>query len=317
MESMISTKTYKFLSKVDNGMGLEEVVTFLIPTLNERDGIGLVIDEIKSLGFNKILVVDGNSTDGTAEIAKEKGAKVIYQQGKGKALAVMTGLKHVDTPYVAVIDGDYTYNPADVIKALKIMEDYDEVIVVRGNRKNIPLLNRFGNWVITKTFNLLFGTRLKDVLSGFYVLRTDEVKGVNFEAEGFSIEVAISAYLASHSKRIGEVIGDYRARKGESKLKKVHGFKILFDTILLAAKYNPVFLIFVVGSVSLLPGIAVLSYVALDYLVYHVFHFVLVFIGFSLFNVGLISLLLSVLALYLKRMEYRLNEKIEGLKRDV
>jgi hypothetical protein len=53
MESMTSTKAYKFLSRVDNGTGLEEVVTFLIPTLNERDGIGLVIDEIKSLGFNK------------------------------------------------------------------------------------------------------------------------------------------------------------------------------------------------------------------------------------------------------------------------
>lgn len=48
-----------------------------------------------------------------------------------------------------------------------MMEDYDEVIVVRGNRKNIPLINRFGNWVITKMFNILFGTRLKDVLSGF------------------------------------------------------------------------------------------------------------------------------------------------------
>jgi len=62
-------------------MGFEEVVTFLIPTLNERDGIGLVIeiDEIKSLDS-----ISGNSTDGTAEIAKKKGAKVIYQQGKGK-----------------------------------------------------------------------------------------------------------------------------------------------------------------------------------------------------------------------------------------
>ena len=56
MESITSRKAYKFLSKVDNRrMGLEEVVTFLIPTLNERDGIGLVIDEIKSLGFNKII----------------------------------------------------------------------------------------------------------------------------------------------------------------------------------------------------------------------------------------------------------------------
>lgn len=298
-------------------MGLEDAVTFLIPTLNEREGIGPTIDEIKSLGFKKIIVVDGYSTDGTAEIAKEKGAKVVYQHGKGKAAAITTGLKHVDTPYVAIIDGDHTYNPSDVIKALKIIENYDEVIIVRGNRKHIPLLNRFGNWVITNMFNILFGVKLKDVLSGFYVLKTDVVKEVNFEATGFSIEVAIAAYLASQLKRIGEVIGDYRARKGKSKLRKIHGLKILFDTFLLAAKFNPVFLIFLIGSVFLIPGGAIISYVALDYLAYRVFHFVLAFVGFSLFNVGLISLLLSILALYLKRMEYRLNEKIEGLRKDV
>jgi dolichol-phosphate mannosyltransferase len=298
-------------------MGFEHAVTFLIPTLNERDGIGPVISEIKSLGFNKIIVVDGYSTDGTAEIAKEMGATVVYQEGKGKASAVVTGLKHVETPYVAIIDGDYTYDPSDVFKALKVIESYDEVIIVRGNRRNIPLLNRLGNWVITKTFNLLFGTKLRDVLSGFYVLRTSAVKGVNFEATGFSIEVAIAAYLASQSKRIGEVVGDYRARKGESKLRKVHGFKILFDTVLLAAKFNPVFLIFFVGSALLVPGLLMIAYVALDYAAYRVFHFVLAFIGFSLFNVGLVSLLLSVLALYLKRLEYRLNEKIEGLRRGV
>ena len=54
----LKKKAYKFISKIIDRMGLEEVVTFLIPTLNERDGIGLVIDEIKSLGFNKIIVVD-------------------------------------------------------------------------------------------------------------------------------------------------------------------------------------------------------------------------------------------------------------------
>lgn len=292
-------------------MGHEDSVTFLIPTLNEREGIGHTIDEIKSLGFTKIIVVDGRSTDGTQEIAREKGAKVVVQKGKGKADAVMLGLKHVDTPYVAIIDGDYTYNPADIFKALELIEEYDEVIIARGNRKNIPLLNRLGNWVITKTFNLLFGTRLRDVLSGFYVLKTKSVKGANLEVAGFSIEVAIAAYLASSLKRIGEVVGDYRARKGKSKLRKTDGLRILRDVFLLAAKYNPVFLIFFLASFFLVPGAVTIIYVAADYLGYHVFHFVLAFIGFSLFNVGLLSLLLSVLALYLKRVEYRIGQRVE------
>ena len=132
---------------------------------------------------------------------------MVYQQGKGEALAIVTSLKHVDTPYATIIDDDNTYNPADVIKALKIIEDYDNVIVVKGDRKNKPLLNHFGNCIITKIFNLLFGMRLKDVLFGFYTMRTTAIKGMDFKAKSFSIEVAIAAYLISQAKRIGEFIG--------------------------------------------------------------------------------------------------------------
>jgi hypothetical protein len=95
-------------------------------------------------------------------------------------------------------------------------------------------------------------------------------------------------------------------------LKKVYGFKILYGTIIiLVTKFNPVFLIFLTRSELLLLGIAISFYVALDYLAYHIFHLILAFIGFSLFNVWLICLLLSMLALYPKRLVYRLNDKIK------
>jgi dolichol-phosphate mannosyltransferase len=58
-------------------------LTVLIPTLNEAGAIGQLIDELKSRDYN-ILVVDGRSTDGTVEIVRSKGIKLIFQEGKGK-----------------------------------------------------------------------------------------------------------------------------------------------------------------------------------------------------------------------------------------
>jgi len=88
-------------------------VTILIPTLNEEEAIGKVIQELKSYGYHNILVVDGYSQDRTVEIARENGAKVIYQVGHGKAAAIKTGLERVRTPYVLIMDGDGTYDPKD------------------------------------------------------------------------------------------------------------------------------------------------------------------------------------------------------------
>ncbi|MEM4853471.1 MAG: glycosyltransferase, partial [Thermofilum sp.] len=79
-----------------------EDVTVVIPTLNEAEAIGLVIDELRGYGFSKILVVDGRSRDGTPEIAAARGARVVTQRGEGKADAVRTALDFVDTPYMLV-----------------------------------------------------------------------------------------------------------------------------------------------------------------------------------------------------------------------
>ncbi|MEM3713494.1 MAG: glycosyltransferase [Nitrososphaeria archaeon] len=71
----------------------KDQVTIILPTLNEEKAIGQIIEEIKQQGYTNILVVDGYSKDKTVEIAKQKGATVIYQHGKGKAGAIKTAIE--------------------------------------------------------------------------------------------------------------------------------------------------------------------------------------------------------------------------------
>lgn len=293
----------------------KEEITVLIPTLMEEEAIGLVLSELKSEGYTNILVVDGRSTDRTVEIAKSMGVEVTYQDGRGKADAIKTGLRYVRTPYVVVMDGDYTYNPKDIEKLLESMDEYDEVIGVR-DRANIPRVNRFGNLVITWLFNLLFGTKLRDVCSGMYLLRTDVAREVGFESRGFSVEVEIAAHVASTGGRIGEVEISYRKRIGRPKLRKVHGLQIATTAVKLMLKYNPTFFFFLASSLALIPGVVIIGYVAYKLLFYGVKHYVWALLGVTAGGVGLISLLIAIFALYMKRFEYRVLRTLRELKLD-
>ena len=92
-------------------------LTVMIPTLNEGESIGPTIDQIpRNLPWLdvKVLIIDGNSTDNTAEEAEKRGAVVHNEPRKGYGRAYKTGFSLIDTDYVATIDGDTTY-PADKI----------------------------------------------------------------------------------------------------------------------------------------------------------------------------------------------------------
>lgn len=292
----------------------DELVTIVIPTLNEEEAIGPVIDELKGFGWNNILVVDGNSDDATRTIAASKGAKVVVQEGRGKADAIKTAVKHVATPYVVVMDGDYTYPAKHIAELLEkaVGEGLDEVIGARRRgREHIPLVNRFGNWVITKAFNLLFATHLSDVCSGMYLVRTDVLREVRFEAKGFSVEVEIAAHVASTTRRIDEIPIEYRRRIGRPKLGKRHGFTIMLDALKLALRYNPVFLLFSASSLILVPSLTLAAWVGYRWLLQGVKHYVWGIIAIVGVGVGFISLLLAIMALYLKRLELRILERLQ------
>lgn len=289
-------------------------VTIVIPTLNEEKAIGLVLDELISLGYSRdrIIVVDGYSNDNTVKIALEKGVKVIYQHGPGKAGAIQTALENVNTSYMLVMDGDYTYDPKGIENMLIHADKYDEIIGVR--KSNIPLLHRIGNKIINSTFNMLFGSRLSDVCSGMYLVKVEALKDLEFKSKDFGVEVEVAAHIYS-TGRITEIPINYRKRIGDKKLKSFRdGFNIIKTILWLARYYNPIFLFAIFAGLMIVPGVAISLWQL--YLRYRfgsgAWSYGWAWLGLILTVIGLQGLTIATLTLMLKRMEKRI---IHTLKR--
>ncbi|WP_434730983.1 glycosyltransferase family 2 protein [Thermogladius sp. KZ2Tp1] len=287
----------------------------LIPVLNEREGLEKTLREVIELGYDpaRVLVVDGGSTDGTPEVARSLGVRVVRQEGRGKADAIKSGLKYVNGSVVVVMDGDYTY-PAEHIQDLikKINEGYDLVI---GARKQIEkraqsVVYRFGNWFLTSLFNVFYGVKLSDALSGMYAVRKRVLDEVEFEFKDFSVEAEILSHTLSTGYKVAEVPIKYRKRVGEKKLGVRHGFTILLSMLLLTWRYNPTFTVLLLGALTLIPGLYFDFYVFLKYVLTGVIHHIRALVGAIFTTTGIVSFSLALSVFYMKRMEVRLLRRI-------
>ena len=285
-------------------------VTVVIPTLNEEEAIGRVIQEIVQAGYHSILVVDGYSADGTAKIAESNGCPVIYQHSKGKCGAIETAIENVTTPYTLVMDGDYTYDPREIENFLPHAEKYDQIIGARSNgRENIPRLNRLGNWLITNTFNLLMGTKLSDVCSGMYLISTHVARQLEFNTKGFDVEVEIAAQTAT-SGMLTEIPIAYRDRVGCQKLSSLkHGFQIIRTVFGLARTYNPALFFSGLVTSAVIPASLILGWVAFEVLLNEVWHSGYALTGLMLLVLGSQGLAVATISLLLRRMEKRMMKK--------
>ncbi len=115
----------------------KENVTIVLPVLNEEAGIGLVLNELAAHGYTHILVVDGYSTDQTVQVAESKGAEVVSQHGRGKTGAIKTAIDNVSTPYMLIMDGDFTYDAGSIERFLDHAENYEQIIGARSLREHI------------------------------------------------------------------------------------------------------------------------------------------------------------------------------------
>lgn len=289
----------------------------ILPTLNEREGLAKTLDELFSIGVSpdRIIVVDGGSTDGTCEEAVKRGVRCVLQEGRGKADAIRTALKIVNAQAVVIMDADFTYPASRVFELLSLLGQCDEVIGARLRPEPGAqgLVFKFGNWVLTKFFNLIFGTKISDVLSGMYAVRTEALEGLEKSSQGFGIESEIAAHIVSTGGSICEVPIEYRRRVGRKKLGVRHGLHIAFDMMRLAFRYNPTFFTFLIASLMAIPGLLIAGWVAYRWIFLGVKHYVWGIIGVTLASVGMLSGIMAILSLYLKRMEIRLLRQIKQI----
>jgi dolichol-phosphate hexosyltransferase len=230
--------TVTFVFGVSFMMESGQTISVVIATLNEEEGIGPTIDEMQKVLKNPYLVVvDGNSVDRTIEIAKNMGADVLLQEGKGKGDAMFQGFRQLGTrvPYVVFTDADYTYPAEYVPGMIEVLEQNPKVGMVIGNRfkgehnhsKTVTNPFYLGNKLFAFAQLVMNGVNLGDPLSGLRVVRSDILEGWKPKSKGFDVEAEMNALVGRRGFKIIEVPIDYRDRLGEKKLKLRHGLGIM------------------------------------------------------------------------------------------
>ena len=221
----------------ENGESPFEQVLILMASLNEEEGIGPTIEEIKNFVKNPyFLVVDGYSTDRTVEIAKNFDAQIMFQRrkGKGAAIAQAVELASFNGNYVIMIDADFTYPAKFIPMMMQILDENPKVGMVCGNRFNSHFdmesmsdIFYMGNRVLAFTHNMLNGVSLRDPLTGLRVIRWNILRGWKPKSSGFDIEVELNHHVERRGYEIAEIPIYYRTRLGQKKLKLRHGVTIL------------------------------------------------------------------------------------------
>ncbi|MFQ5769886.1 MAG: glycosyltransferase family 2 protein [bacterium] len=216
-------------------------VIAIIPAFNEEKSIEFVLQDIPKDLVHEIIVIDNNSSDKTAAIAKKCGVTVVSEPERGYGRACLAGIhyaKQLQPDVVVFLDADYSDHPEEIPKLLqKIKESYDLVIGSRtlGNSAPGALLPqaRFGNWLSVFLIKLLFGYQYTD-LGPFRAIKWGRLMELDMQDPTFGWTVEMQVKAVKLGFKIAEVPVSYRARIGVSKITGTlsgtirAGYKILF-----------------------------------------------------------------------------------------
>ena len=253
-----------------------EKIAVLIPCYNEEKTIKKVVrDWKKELPEATIYVYNNNSTDRTAEIAKEAGAVVRdeYQQGKGNVIRRM--FREIDAQCYVMIDGDDTY-PAEFGREMvdKVLERKVDMVV--GDilsstyfEENKRPFHNFGNSLVRGTINRLFRSNIRDIMTGYRAFSYQFVKTFPVLSKGFEIETEMSIHAVDKNMLVENVIIDYRDRPdgSESKLNTYSdGAKVLKTIMGLYKNYKPMQFFGLLAAILMIIALAMFMPVFVVYL---------------------------------------------------
>lgn len=201
-------------------------ISVIIPTINEASIFRIIKEIRKLLGSNTEIIIVDKSSDSYYKKLLKTGATVIRQRDSGVENAIMAGLKAANGTILASIDADGTHELNGITRGINLISE-KKADMVLGNRLaglsegSMNLYLQAGNTILTNLFNVVYNTRIHDVLTGLFVMRRsafEKIKHVKPYRAGiafFAIELAKRGY------KVDEIpIKYYPRQEGESKLAK-------------------------------------------------------------------------------------------------
>ena len=203
-------------------------IVVIIPALNEERAIGKVLAHIPGKIASEVVVVDNNSSDATARVARNLGATVVHEIRKGYGFACLKGIEYVmsrpqKTDVVVFLDADYSDYPEEIANLIQpiVQEDYDMVIGSRilGKRQKgaMPWHQVLGNRLAIMLTNALYGVHYTD-LGPFRAIKFDSLLTLDMKEHRYGWTAEMQAKAAKKRLRCLEVPVTYRARIGTSKI---------------------------------------------------------------------------------------------------
>lgn len=245
-----------------------EKIAVLIPCYNEELTIEKVIKDFKrELPEADIYVYNNNSKDKTAEIAKKAGAIVRNEYRQGKGNVVRTMFREIDADIYVMVDGDDTY-PAEFVHKLIEPIKNKEADMTIGDRlsngtyqkENKRPFHEFGNNLVRKGINVLFKTKLKDIMTGYRAFNKMFVKNMPVLSPKFEIETEMSLYALDKKYIIKEIPIIYRDRPegSSSKLNTIgDGMKVIKTIVNMFKNYKPLQFFTIIAMILFIIGLII------------------------------------------------------------
>lgn len=222
---------------------MKNKISVIIPCYNEEKTIERVIKSIPKEVF-EIIVVDNNSTDKTAQISKNLGARVLEEKKQGYGFALQRGFKKAKGDIIVTLDGDGQYPAEKILELIEYFEknNLDFLNCSRfplKNKKSLPFLRIFGNRLLSFIASFLFLKKITDSQSGMMIFKKEILKKIKLESGDMPISEELKIKTIFNKFKYGEINIPYYPREGKSKLSILkHGiknllflFKLRFDLL--------------------------------------------------------------------------------------
>jgi len=255
---------------------MKDRVAVLIPCYNESKTIEKVVTDFRrALPEAVIYVYDNNSSDGTAEIAERAGAVVRKERMQGKGNVIRRMFREIDADCYVMTDGDDTYPAENAPELVRlVLEEQADMVV--GDRlsstyftENKRPFHNLGNGLVRESINRLFGSDIKDIMTGYRAFSYAFVKTYPVLSKGFEIETDMTIHAINRNMLVRNVVVDYRDRPdgSVSKLNTYSdGAKVLLTIARLYKNFRPFAFFGLISLALLLLALVFFTPVLVEYL---------------------------------------------------
>jgi glycosyltransferase involved in cell wall biosynthesis len=232
--------------------------------MNEAAAIGGVVRELlASAPWRDVLVIDDGSSDDTAARASEAGARVIrHPYNKGNGAAVKSGIRAADSEYILIVDGDGQHQPADALRLVARLGEFDLVVGARSGQTHAGLLRRMGNAALNGLASYLTDRSIPDLTSGFRgASRALLLEFIHLLPNGFSTPTTTTMCFLRAGYNVAFEPVEARPRVGTSKIRLSRdGPKFLLILLRVMTIFSPLRVFLPISAAAFLAGVGYASW---------------------------------------------------------